>query len=176
MLFQLGATELNDWIPQTSVSPPTSAKKTAAPRRSARPVFRNHFRPEISAATADLNEVKRSEFPRAVLLDPVAEERETLGGLGDDRVDHLCDGRFEGLDRGLHVSERQLEIRDLLRLQPAPDLPLGRHRRRAVAATPDQVEERGRELERPGRAALARRPGTSAGWVSVGGSCSYSRS
>ncbi len=91
---------------------------------------------------------------RPVVLDPVAEAREPLGAVDDDRVDDLRDRRLERLHRSFHVSERELEVGDLLRLQPAPDLPLGRHLVGAVAAAPDQVEERRRELERAGRAAL----------------------
>ena len=114
--------------------------------------------------------------PRPVVLDPVAEVREPLGPVGDDRIDDLRDRRLERLHGRLDVAERELEVGDLLRLQAAPDLSLGRHLVGAVAAAPDQVEERRRELERARRASLREQAGTSAGCGSVGGSCSYSRS
>ena len=49
----------------------------------------------------------------------------------------------------------QLEVRDLLRAQARPGLLLGRHRLCDVVAAPDEIEERGRELERAGIRALA---------------------
>ena len=49
---------------------------------------------------------------------------------------------------------RDLEVGHLLLAQAAPGRALGRHRLRGVDAAADQVEERGRELERPGLAAL----------------------
>ena len=48
----------------------------------------------------------------------------------------------------------ELEVGDALGPQPAPDAPLGRHVLRGVVAAADQVEERRRELERAGLAAL----------------------
>ena len=97
--------------------------------------------------------------PRPVVLDPVAEAREPLRPVGEDRVDDLRDRRLERLHGSLDVAERELEVGDLLRLQAAPDLPLGRHLLGLVAAAPDQVEERRRELERAGRASLREQAG-----------------
>jgi len=93
------------------------------------------------------------------VLDSVAEAREPLGAVDDDRVDDLSDRCLECLHGRFHVSERELEVGDLLRLQPAPDLPLGRHLVGAVAPAPDQVEERRRELVRAGRLLLAQQRG-----------------
>ena len=78
-LLQRGATELKTSIPQTERQPAASDEDDRARRAGcARPMLRNHFRPETSAPTADLNDVKRSRVRRPVLLDPVAEEREPL--------------------------------------------------------------------------------------------------
>ena len=53
-----------------------------------------------------------------------------------------------------------------------PRWPVGRHGLRRVAAPPDQIEERGRELSDPTPVPCARSGGTSAGARSDGGSCS----
>ena len=117
-------------------------------------MFWNQLRLEISASTADLNEVKRSRVARPLGFDSVSEPREPFRAADEDVVDDLCDGRLECLHRRLDIVERELEIGDLLRLQPAPDPPLGRDGLRAIAPASDQVEERRRELERPRRSSL----------------------
>ena len=80
-------------------------------------MFRSHLRPETSVPTADLNASKRLEFPVWSSSTPYLGR--AIAARRFDRVDDLGDGRLEGLDRGLDVSERQLEIRDV------PDLPFG---------------------------------------------------
>ena len=59
---------------------------------------------------------------------------------------------------------------------PPHDLLLGVDGRRLVAAAPDQVEQRGRELVRAGRLVLAEERRDQRGLDVVGGACSYSRS
>ena len=117
-------------------------------------MFRNHLRPEISVPTADLNELKRSEFPVRSSSIRSRKSESRSGPSATIESTTWATGASKASTGGLDVSERQLEVRDLLRLQPAPDLPFRRHRLGAIAATPDQVEQRRRELERPRRAAL----------------------
>ena len=126
-LRQVGATALKPLMPAKSRIAPAAPRTIAPPTRSARPWLRNHLRPEISDPTADLKLEKRSGVSLAVVLDPVAEAREPLGAVHEDRVDDLRYGRLERLDGRLDVGERELEVGDLLRPQPAPDLLLGRH-------------------------------------------------
>ena len=98
---------------------------------------------------------KRLLFEVAGRLDPVAHLRQELGAVVEDVVEDLGDRLLERRELDRRVAERQLEIRDLLRTQTRPCLLLGRHRLCDVVAPPDEIEERGRELERAGIRALA---------------------
>ena len=149
-----GAIGSKDLIPPNSVRPPATASTAAPPSSAASPTLLNQLPARDLRADSRLEGREALRVRSPVVLDPVAEEREALRPLGEDGVDDLGDRRLERLDRRFDVAERELEIRDLLGLEAAPDLPLGRHRLGAVAAAADQVEQRRRELERTRRAAL----------------------
>ena len=84
----------------------------------------------------------------AVAFDLLAELREPLSVGVDDGIDDPRHGSLER--RRLHrlVAGRDEQVGDVLVAKPAPDGALGRDRRRLVAATADEVEERRRELVR----------------------------
>src|SRR6188508_2259788 len=84
----------------------------------------------------------------AVGLDALAELAQPVLAAREHRVDHLGYGRLEPRQRNARVPESELEVRDVLVAQAAPELALGRDRRRLVATAADQVEQRGRELVR----------------------------
>ena len=87
---------------------------------------------------------------RAVGLDALAHVGEALGAFREDSVEDAADRLLEGRQLLRAVAEGELQIRHVLVPEPAPDLALGRDRLRRVAAPSDQVEERGRELQRAG--------------------------
>src|SRR5262249_38021702 len=92
---------------------------------------------------------------RAVVLDPLTERREPLAAALEHMVDHTRDLGLPRLEvlAGLWAGG-DVEACELLLVQPAPGRALGRRRLRRVDVPPDQVEERRRELERAGCAAL----------------------
>ena len=133
--------------PRTATSASTSGPSPASaePARAAR----------LASPTLLLNAVKRCAIVVRCVLDPVAEARQPLGAAGEHAVDDRRRRSAPTPSSSLAVAGRELEVGDLLVPEPAPDLPLGRHRLRRVDAAADQVEERRGELERAGLAALA---------------------
>ena len=83
-------------------------------------------------------------------------KRESRSELAvEHRVDDVRDVVLPRRQLLAHRRRESSRSDDGLRAEPPPDRPLGRGRLRLVDAAPDEVEERRRELVRPGLAALA---------------------
>ena len=99
-------------------------------------------------------------------LDPVAHVGQALGAAREHGVEDTGDGVLVRLER--RCSDRRVESsrsETCSFFRPPQDCLLGRHRRRRVVAAADQVEERGRELERPGLGRLAQERRHERGWA-----------
>ena len=129
--------------------------KTSRPSASgSAPIELNQARPDTSFETADLNVVKRVLI--VVRLFSISPRNSDSRSLPDPTTASAtaATAASQGVS-SISLPFRELEIGDLLAAETAPDLPLGRHGRRLVSVTTDQVEQRGGELERAGLATLA---------------------
>ena len=127
------------------------------------------------AADGRLEALEPRRHRRAFVLDLLPELRQAPAAS----VEHVVHHRVDRLLPGRQLDRRalgDLEVGDSLGAEPGPDAPLRRDGLRGVVAAPDQVEQRRGELERARLAPWPSSVGTSAAAVSVGGSCSYSRS
>jgi hypothetical protein len=111
----------------------------------------------------------------ALVFDVLPEVRESLAAAVEHAVDDVRDVALPRAELAI-IAGRDLEVGDRLVTKASPDRALGRRRNRRVDAAPYEVEERRRELVRTASPPWRRSVGTRAGSVSVGGSCSYSRS
>ena len=127
------------------------------PRLPAEPLRASGTISRVSTSLVDraLERLEPRRHRRPLVLDPIAEARQPLGASVEHARRRHPRRRPPRRELDLRLARRELEVGDVLAPEAAPDLALRRRRCRAVVPAPDEVEERRRELERPGLASLA---------------------